>query len=393
MIHHKRTKRAIRALQSLQRLTGKRYNVHSRGNRVHLFENGGDFFPALFQAIESATLALYAEFYIIKADRTGQAFAQALIAAAARGVEVALVYDFVGCYDTPSSYFKGLERAGVRCLPFNVPTFSRLRWLDRRDHRKIVVIDGRTAFLGGMNVGDEYAGYGENSKSWRDVGMRIDGPAGFELAALFRTTWQQEGADPLPELLPHAQTVPDDGDADVMIINGAPHHARSIIHGSFRLALAGARHSIRIMTPYFVPGPRVVRSLLRAFKAGVKVQLILPSISDVPLMKLASRVYLTPLVQAGVEIYELQETVLHAKVMLIDDSWATLGSANLDQRSFHRNYEINVVICSHDFGEQVQRMVEEDLRKSRRVAAEEYEHKGYIERLFVWLLAPFSRFL
>ena len=187
--------------------------------------------------------------------------------------------------------------------------------------------------------------------------------------------------------------MPDTGDADVMIVNGAPHHTRSVIRSAFRLAMAGARHSIRIMTPYFLPGPRMVRALLRAHKLGVRVQLILPSISDVPLVKLISRAYLTPLVQAGIEVYERQDTILHAKVMLIDDTWVTLGSANLDHRSFHRNFEINVVVDSHDFGTQVWRMFDEDLAHSRRVEASEYARTGPLERLLIWLVSPLRRFL
>jgi cardiolipin synthase len=182
------------------------------------------------------------------------------------------------------------------------------------------------------------------------------------------------------------------GDADVMIVNGTPHHTRSVIHSSFRVAMVGAAHSIRIITPYFVPGPRVVLSLLRAVKRGVKVQMIVPSISDAPLVQVMSRAYLAPLLKAGVEIFERQETILHSKVMLIDDFWVTLGSANLDFRSFHRNYEINVIIDSSAFGSQVRRMFDDELEKSRRVALSEYEQRNRLVRFLEWLLGPMSRF-
>ncbi len=389
----KRKKRAFRSLQSLLRQGRHGANDHTLGNGVRLLENGGDFFPALFQAMDSACATLYAEFYIIKADRTGQAFARALTDAVARGVRVALIYDYVGCYETPSSYFRQLQQAGVHCLPFNVPAFTRLHWLDRRNHRKVVVMDGAVAFVGGINIGDEYAGYADNPKSWRDVGLRLEGPAAARLQEMFRTTWQQETGQVLPtEGVPVIQEG-GYGDADIMIVDGKPHHTRSTIRSAFRLAMAGARASIRIMTPYFVPGPRVVRGMLRAFRAGVRVELILPSISDVPLVKLASRAYLTPLLREGVAIYERQGTTLHAKVMLIDDNWVTLGSANLDQRSFYRNYELNVVIASHAFGIQVGRMLDQDLTKSRRVVLDEYERRTWFERLLIWLLSPLSRFL
>lgn len=392
-ITHKRKQRAFKTLQALLRLAGTKQRVHWLGNRVQLYEHGGDFFSALYQRITTATTSIQAEFYIIKADKTGQQFARLLMDAAGRGVDVALIYDFVGCYETPSAYFKQMERAGVRCLAFNVPAFSRLHWLDRRDHRKMVILDGHTAFLGGMNVGDAYAGFGENLAPWRDVGLCVQGPAVEEIQGLFGETWRIESGDALPVPGLGQDTVAASGDADVMIVNGTPHHTRSVIRSAFRLAMAGARGSIRIMTPYFLPGPRMVRALLRAHKMGVRVQIILPSISDVPLVKLFSQAYLTPLVQAGIEVYERQDVILHAKVMLIDDTWVTLGSANLDHRSFHRNFEINVVVDSHDFGVQVWRMFDEDLASSRRVEAGEYEQRSWMERLLIWLLSPLRRFL
>ena len=367
--------------------------AHFQGNRVSLLLHGGDFFAALFEAMHSATTAICAEFYIVRPDDTGKTFADALMAAAVRGVEVSLIYDSIGCHNTPSSYFQRLEAAGVRCLSFNKPSFTKLHWLDIRDHRKLVVIDGVTAFLGGLNVGDEYTGYGESFTRWRDVGIRLEGPAVGEVLRLFRLTWLQEGGAGIPGLSEQPGVPDTAGEADVMIVNGTPHHTRSVIRSSFRLAMAGAVHRIRIITPYFAPGPRVVRSLLRAVKSGVKVQLIVPSISDLPLILLMSRAYLAPLLKAGVEIFERQETILHAKVMLIDDYWVTLGSANFDFRSFHRNYEINVIIDSREFGAQVRNLFDEELEKSRRVALSEYVQRKWFVRFLEWLLRPLGRFL
>lgn len=389
----KRRKGILRTLRQLVRSQRTPEVAHFHGNRVTLLAHGGDFFPALFAALDSATCSISAEFYLIRPDDTGSLFAQALIAAASRGLEVHLIYDYLGCLDTPSAFFQQLQAAGVQCLPFNKPVFSRLHWLDVRDHRKVVVIDGRTAFLGGLNVGDEYSGFGESFLRWRDVGLRLDGPAVGELQRLFLQSWEQEGGAGAP-----GQAVPGDeplpaGDADVMIVNGTPHHTRSVIRNSFRVAMTGAIHSIRIITPYFIPGPRVVRSLLRAVQRGVRVQLIVPSISDVPTIQLMSRAYLAPLLDAGVEIYQRQGTILHAKVMLIDDYWVTLGSANFDFRSFHRNYEINVIIDSRAFGADVRLLFDQELELSRQVALSEYDRGNRFERLLEWLLGPLSRFL
>ncbi len=390
--HHRR-QRLARVLRALRRGGRQRQMLHTLGNRVTLFVHGGDFFPALFAAMDAASLSIHAEFYIIKDDRTGRAFARALMAAAARGVETALIYDVVGCFETPVAYFRRLEAAGVRVLAFNPPAFSRPHWWDIRDHRKLMVLDGATAFLGGLNIGDEYAGYGDSLTNWRDVGIRLDGPAAGELQRLVGETWKSESAEGSMLREDFHALRESSGDADVMVVNGTPRQTRSVIGRSFRLAMSVAHDSIRIMTPYFIPGPRVVRALLRALGQGVRVQMILPSISDVPLVKTASRVYLAPLAQAGAELYERQETILHAKVMLIDGRWATLGSANLDLRSFHRNYEINVVIDSQVFGDQVRRMFEQDLARSRRIDAAGYARQGLLARLLTWLLSPLSRFL
>ena len=360
-------------------------------NRVLLLPHGGDFFPALFQAMAEATTSICAEFYLIKADGTGQAFARSLREAALRGVEVSLIYDALGCFDTPASYFQQLQAAGVRCLPFNKPAFSKLHWLDIRDHRKMVVLDGATAFLGGLNVGDEYSGYGDSFERWRDVGFRLDGPAAGELHRLFRHTWAQEGGVSIP--VQPAQPAEVAGDADVVIVNGSPHQARPLIRNSFRLAMAGAVHTIRIITPYFLPGPRVVRSLLRAVRRGAEVRMILPSISDVPVVQMLGRAYLKPLLEAGVEIYERQGTILHAKVMLIDKRWVTLGSANFDFRSFHRNFEINVIIGSHAFGAQMEALFNTELEQSRRFTLADHGRRTRFEQLLGWLLAPLGRFL
>lgn len=367
---------------------------HSRGNRVKLYDSGSEFFPAMLEAFAEARHQICAEFYIIRDDATGGAFAGALLAATARGVDVCLIYDYIGCFDTPSSYFRRLEQGGVRCLAFNPPPFRRgLAWFDKRDHRKMAIIDEETAFTGGINIGDEYSGFDRGTERWRDVGIRIDGPAVFDMVRLFRDFWLEEKGSPAPALFLEHSPVPGVGDAGVMIVSDGPYHARSFIRNAFRIAMAGAGDSIRIMNPYFVPGPRIVRSLLRAARRGVRVQLILPAKTDVPIVRLVSRSYYTPLLRGGIEIYERQGEVLHAKVMLIDDAWGVIGSANLDQRSFHRNYEVNAIVAGHEFGRQVAAMFADDLKGSRRVVLEEHENRGWLVRIMERLCNSVSWFL
>ena len=360
---------------------------------MELFRNGGDFFPAMFREFDQATRHICIEFYILRNDRIGNLFAESLIKAVQRGVSVHLMYDYLGSLETPGAYFRRLEEAGVTCFPFNRPSFKRgLAWFDRRNHRKFAVIDGTRAFLGGMNIGDEYAGFGDSVLHWRDVGIRLEGAAVAQLQKHFVDLWTSEtGSHPLKIAPPLLLSPP--GNAEVMVVSGGPHHNASFIRSSFRMAIAGAAQSVRIVTPYFVPGPRIVRSLLRAAKRGVRVQLLLPATTDVPLAKIASRAYLSPLLKAGVEIYERQGTILHAKVMLIDSCWATVGSANFDLRSFHRNYEVNVVIDSPEFGRLIEEMFTEDLSQSRRISLQEHEKRSWIERILERLCDPIRRFL
>jgi cardiolipin synthase len=366
----------------------------SQGNMVELLGHGDAFFAALLDACAKAGEYIHLEFYIIRDDSTGRTFADTLIKAVNRGVKVLLIYDYIGCFDTPSSYFKRLTDGGVRCIPFNPPPFRRgIAWFDKRDHRKMVVIDGRRAFVGGVNIGDEYAGTKRSHERWRDLGMRIDGPAAADLEKLFRSNWREEKGEVPPAWRQDPAPVEAGGEAEVMIVNGGPHHNRSMIRSAFRLAIAGASDSVRIINPYFVPGPRVVRSLLRAAARGVEVQLLLPSKSDVPVVRLVSRSYYAPLLNSGIKIFELEGSVLHAKVMLIDDAWTVLGSANLDPRSFHRNYEVNAIVNSRDFGIKVKEMFERDLAGSRMIISEEHERRGFLTRLMERLFAPLSWFL
>lgn len=364
----------------------------SPGNSLALLTDGGDFFAELFAAIRQARQAIYLEFYIVHADTTGQTLAQLLKDAADRGVEVCLLYDYIGCFDTPAAFFRSLSASGVHCTPFNPPPFRKgLSWFDKRDHRKIAVIDDRLAFAGGLNIGDEYAG-NRTGLHWRDVGMRIEGPAVLELRQLFCENWLSE-ADFSPRCAADAASAHLCGADQVAIVSGGPHHTRSRIRAAFRMAIAAATDSIKIETPYFVPGPRFIRAMLRAVKRGVRVQLILPGMSDVPLVRLVNRSSYATMIRGGIEVYERGETVLHGKVMLVDGHWTVIGSANLDHRSFHRNYEMNVIVSSSDFGSQVAAMFADDLAHSRRIILEEHERRGPGVRLLERLADPVSWFL
>lgn len=391
-IRRPRSERFLRSRRFFRRFRRNTEALFSPGNLVSLIPHGGEFFPTLLASLDEASESVCLEFYLIRDDATGRHLAERLLAAAARGVQVLLLYDYIGSFETPNAFFRRLEGGGVRCVPFNPPPFKRgIAWFDKRDHRKMAIIDGRRAFVGGINIADEYDAFGEDHRRWRDVALSLEGPAARQLQRLFLESWIGEtGESPL--------VLPDQAQAwvgrdQVLIVSGGPHHNRSYIRSAFRMAMAGATSIIRIANPYFIPGPRVVRSLLRAAHRGIRIQLMLPARSDVPLVRLVSRSTYAPLLKAGIEIYEREKTMLHAKVMLIDDYWTVVGSANLDQRSFHRNYEVNVIVDSHEFGRQVAAMFATDLALSRRILLDEHERRGWFIRLLERLCSTVSWFL
>lgn len=381
----------------MSRLRRMELPVTHRHNSVELFHGGRQFFEALFAAIRSAEKSILLEYYIIHNDHIGSTLAHELAAAVQRGVSVKLIYDYIGCLETPASYFKKLSLQGVELIPFNVPSFKRgVFWFDKRDHRKMLIVDDSLAFLGGFNIGEEYAGCMADNLNFRDLGFSIRGEAVSELTAIFHETWHSEMGEntvwTAPVRRPEQNAIKT-GDAAVNIISGGPHQRRSYIREAFQVNISSAAEEILIATPYFVPGPRIIRALLRAVRRGVRVQLLLPARSDVPLMLLLGRISYATLLRGGVEIFELEREILHAKVMLIDMERAVIGSANLDQRSFHRNFEINCMVDNVQFGSQIRELLLEEIAGSRKVELDVHERRGMLVRIMERIVNLFGWFL
>jgi cardiolipin synthase A/B len=392
----RKPKRSWRFMRLLKRMRPLLLPLTYRRNQVTLLPNGEKFFKALLAAIDSAECFILLEYYIIRNDATGTEFAKALTDAAARGVSVFLIYDYIGCIETPVSYFKSLDQNGVKVIPFNTPSFKRgIHWFDKRDHRKMAVIDDRIAFLGGFNIGNEYAGRASSSHSFRDVGFSISGGAVDELIRIFGEAWQMECSEPpeLPDASCNRSIARHNGRANVVIVSGGPHQRSSYIRSTFLLNIASAAEEILVVSPYFVPGPRIIRSLLRAAKRGVRVRLLLPARSDVPIVLLVGRSSYSTLLRGGIEIYEMEKEILHAKVMLIDRERTVIGSANLDQRSFHRNFEINAMIDSHNFGGQIFSMLNNDFSEAKRIHLESHEQRSIFIRILEKIVNLFGWFL
>jgi cardiolipin synthase len=346
----------------------------------------------MYAAIMAARDHINMETYILDDDEVGQRFAQALIAKRGQGVQVNLIRDSVGTLGTPPAFFQQLTDSGVKVLEFNPinPLLSRKEWaLNQRDHRKLLIVDGRTAFLGGINISSVYSGGSFSHRSrqrpdggaaWRDTDLQLQGPVVAELQKLFLATWESQKGAPLPgkNYFPPPEHA---GPHVVRAIGSSPDEPYSLIYATLLSAIASAEVSVNITNAYFAPDPQLLDALEAAARRGVGVTLILPSQTDSWLVFHAGRNYYDRLLRAGVKIHERQGVILHSKTALIDGVWATVGSTNLDWRSFLHNYELNAVVLGPEFGKQVQTMFDKDLAASDAITLERWQRRSLDLRL------------
>ena len=366
----------------------------SAGNKVSLLQDGPSTYQALYGAMAGAKNSIDMESYIIEDDEVGQRFARELKAAAARGVVVNLIYDGVGSLDTPKAYFDDLAAGGVNTLQFNPvdPLKAKAGWdVNQRDHRKLTIIDGRTAFVGGINISSVYSGgsFSQRSKErpghgskvpWRDTDLQIDGPVVGDFQKLFMDTWRRQKGRPLASA-DYFPEIGRQGDVVVRAIGGTSTEPSSQIYATLVSAIRSASTSILLANAYFDPDPQLLGAIADAARRGVDVQLLLPSVSDSWLVMSAGRRHYGELLEAGVKIYERQGALLHAKTTLIDGVWSAVGSTNLDWRSFLHNDEIDAVVLSASFGDQMRDAFQKDLAQSRQLTLEGWEKRGLKDRL------------
>ncbi|MFA6262514.1 MAG: phospholipase D-like domain-containing protein, partial [Bacteroidia bacterium] len=322
------------------------------GNEVTLLQDGPATYQAMFAAIDAARDHINMETYILEDDEVGQRFALALIAKQRQGVQVNLIHDSVGTLGTPPAFFQALTDSGIRVLAFNpinplVALAARQDWaLNQRDHRKLLIVDGHTAFLGGINISSVYSGgsFSRGSSpraadqlAWRDTDLRLRGPVVAELQKLFITAWYDQKGPPLAAKRYFPPPVAS-GRQVVRAIGSSPDEAFSLIYATLLSAIDSAETGIYLTNAYFAPDPQLLAALSAAAARGVDVKLILPSRTDSWLVFYAVRAYYDQLLPAGVKIYERRGVILHSKTVLIDGVWATVGSTNLDWRSFLHNH-------------------------------------------------------
>ena len=334
-----------------------------KGNRVRLLLDGPATFAAMFEAIENARHTVNMETFIFEDDEAGRRLADLLIRKRGEGVRVNLIYDSVGSLETPASFFKRLRDKGVNVVEFNPinPLKASKKWLlTLRDHRKILVVDGRIAITGGVNISQVYSSkfFGEGEEMpqipWRDTDILIEGPAVAEFQKIFLHAWAVQKGPALNErdYFPEQKEY---GTNLVQIVKSRPGEAGRATFIMYVSAVAFAEKSIHLTSSYFVPDGQMIKALRDAAQSGVDVKIILPKTSDQNLALYAGRYYYDELLEAGVKLYERRNAILHAKTAVIDGVWATVGSTNLDFLSFSKNFEINTVILSSDFAAEMER--------------------------------------
>ena len=372
------------------------------GNKVTLLQDGAATYAAMFAAIRQARDHVNLESYIIEDDEAGQQFADLLLAQQARGVQVNIIYDSVGGVNTSKAFFERLKQAGIKVLEFNPinPLATKTPWLiNNRDHRKLLIVDGRTAFVGGINISSVYS-YGSatwrrgapahNPVAWRDTDLQIEGPVVGELQKLFMHSWEKQRGEPLA-VKTYFPPLTAQGNEMVRAIGSSPDDPYSLIYLTLISAIGNAEKQVYLTNAYFVPDPQLVKALIDAAARGVDVKLILPSHSDSAMAFHAGRSHYARLLTGGVKIYERLGALLHSKTAVIDGVWSTVGSTNLDWRSFLDNDEVNAVILGREFAQKMQSVFAQDLEASQAIDLKSWNQRPLSWRLKEWMAQVWGR--
>jgi cardiolipin synthase len=374
------------------------------GNKVTLLKDGAQTYPAMFAAIRNAKDHVNLETFIIEDDEVGQEFAKLLLEQQRRGVQINMIYDSVGAISTPKAYFDRLIEGGVQVLEFNPvnPVSVVMPWmLNNRDHRKLLVVDGRTVFLGGINISSVYtsgsvvkrnAEPGGNTSPWRDTDLRIEGPVVGEFQKLFLETWQKQKGKPLAQKQ-YFPPLKAEGKDIVRAVGSTPDDPFSLMYLTLISAIGNAQKQVYLTNAYFVPDAQLLKALTDAAGRGVDVKLILPSHTDSQTAFHAGRSHYEELLKAGVKIHERRGALLHAKTAVVDGVWSTVGSSNLDWRSALDNNEVNAVVLGREFAQQMLAMFAADLAVSDEIDAARWERRSPALRFKEWMARVWGRML
>ena len=361
------------------------------GSRIEPYTDGASKMAALCAALEAARHHIHLQYYIFSDDATGCRLRDLLIRKAHEGVEVRILYDDVGCARVKKRFFREMRRHGIEAHAFLHVQFPRFTSkINYRNHRKLVVVDGRVGFLGGMNIADRYVD-GPGWGCWRDNHFRVEGGCVAALQASFLSDWSATTKQAITDAVYYPELPPVANGAAMQLVAGGPFGKwRALLQGE-SYAIANARRRIWIQTPYYLPSDVLNTALQEAALAGRDVRLMLPERSDAPIVNLASHSFLDDMLKAGVKILFYRPGFLHAKLLIIDDDLTVVGSANMDFRSFEHNFELNAFVYDRPFNGQMSAIFEEDARACRPVTPGEWARRPRRQRLaesFLRLFAP-----
>ncbi len=353
------------------------------GNSLEVLRNGENIYPAMLEAIDQARYSVTFETYEFWGDTAAGDMANALSRAAERGVAVHAVIDFIGSVPAENGIFEQMEEAGVEFVRYREPSWYQLSRFNHRTHRKLLVIDGSTGFIGGANVADNWLPIGDTAP-YRDNHFRVTGPVVAGMQAAFAETWLDvsgrllTGSRYFPELAPA-------GNVDAQVVKSSPREGRYRMRHLFLYAISAAQESITASTAYFYPDADFLAALVAAADRGVSVRILVPGGGiDQGYLRHASVNRWGPMLEAGVELLEYQPAMYHSKLMSIDDAWATLGSTNKDNRSFRINDEANLSILDRDFAITIRELIEEDILDAERVTIEQWQSRAWYRRFIGW---------
>jgi len=355
----------------------------TRYNKVKLLLNGEEKFPELISCLENAKHHIHMEYYIYEQDEIGSSIIELLIKKAGEGVQVRFIYDDFGSPTIKKKIEKRMREAGVEIYPFSKVQFYLLaNRINYRNHRKIVVIDGQTAFTGGINVSDKYINNKKGKLFWRDTHLRIDGPGVYYLQYLFLSDWNfcSERTVPVADLH-FAKDCTQKEDTCVQLVGSGPDSEQPYVLFAILQAIYLAKEEILITTPYFIPGDNIMDALRIAASSGLTVKLLVPGKSDSRLVNSASKANYYDLLKAGVEIYLYEKGFVHAKTMVTDGKLSVIGTANMDYRSFDLNFEVNAIIYDASFSEQLRNVFFEDIKNAKKINAKEWANRAFYYKL------------
>lgn len=354
-------------------------SIYTQDNDVELFFSGLDKFNSLLKSIEDAKEYIHMEYYIIRSDTISTRIVEALTRKAKEGVEVKLIYDGMGGRTLPRGFFKELIRAGgeVACFlpPFSPYLSIRINY---RNHRKICVVDGKEGYVGGFNIGDEYLGYSKKFGYWRDTHAKIRGTAVKGLQWRFLLDWRFVSGSEIEISEKYFPKISTQGETGIQIVSSGPDSKWTSIKDGYLKMIINARSKVYIQTPYFIPDDSILEALKIAGLSGVDVRVIIPSKPDHPFVYWASLSYIGELLQAGVKFYTYQEGFMHSKVIVMDDVVSSVGTANLDIRSFKLNFEVNAFIYDENINKEITEKIHEDFKKCKEITIEEYEKRSIV---------------